>query len=228
VGTLLLVVSACSPATAPPTSTAVSPSSTTTSAPPRTTTTTIDTREGEPACLERARFGEPTESPYLLPFPPGTQYKVTQTYCVPGGGHRNQLAYDFNLPIGADVLAARSGLVINIREDSPDDGQGQGEHNFIFIQHDDGTVAFYAHLQLNGVLVDVGDEVEAGQLIALSGNSGLTGRPHLHFGVYQSAALQEGYDVPVNFRNTSYPLDDWGGLRQGGVYLAEKDPGLPS
>jgi murein DD-endopeptidase MepM/ murein hydrolase activator NlpD len=178
--------------------------------------------------LRRARFEDPTKSLYLLPFPVGARYKVTQTYCFPGGGHHNQLAYDFNVPIGADVVASRSGTVINLREDSPDDGRGDGEHNFVFIQHEDGTVAFYAHLKHEGALVGVGDEVVAGQRIALSGNSGLTGSPHLHFGVYRSSLLQEGHDVPVNFRNTSYPLDAWGGLRQGGVYLAEEDPGLPS
>jgi murein DD-endopeptidase MepM/ murein hydrolase activator NlpD len=227
-GAILIAASACqadvTTTTSPPT---VEPPPSTTSTRPETTTT-VDTREGEPACLQRAQFGDPAESPYLLPFPPGARYKVTQTYCFPGGGHRNQLAYDFNMPIGADVVAARSGVVINVREDSPDDGRGNGEHNFVFIQHTDGTVAFYAHLQRNGVVVDVGDAVESGQLIASSGNSGLTGSPHLHFGVYQSSALQEGHDVPVNFRNTSYPLDAWGGLRKGGVYLAEEDPGPPS
>jgi len=40
--------------------------------------------------------------------------------------------------------------------------------------------------------------------------------------------MQEGHDVPVNFRNTDYPLDGWGGLRKGGVYEAQEDPGLPA
>lgn len=223
---LLLTSAACQSENAsPPTALAAPPTTTTTES---STTTTADTREGEPGCLLRAEFGDRTQSQYILPFPVGARYKVTQTYCFPTGGHRNQLAYDFKMPIGAEVVAARGGMVVDLRQDSPDSGMGDGEHNFVFIQHADGTVAFYAHLKQNGVLVGVGDTVETGEVIALSGNSGLTGLPHLHFGVYQSMSLQEGKDVPVNFRNTDYPLDDWGGLRRGGVYEAQEDPGLPT
>ena len=54
------------------------------------------------------------------------------------------------------------------------------------IEHPDGTVAFYAHLMQESVVVGVGQQVARGELIALSGNSGATGGlPHLHFGVYQ-------------------------------------------
>jgi hypothetical protein len=60
--------------------------------------------------------------------------------------------------------------------------------------------------------VEAGDEVEAGEFIAFAGNSGLTGGPHLHFGVYQDWPPQEGYDVPVNFRNASGQHDSRCGL----------------
>ena len=223
---LLLTATACQSQNASPTT--ALPTLPTTATTTLSTTTTADTRDGEPDCLRRAEFEDRAHSQYILPFPVGARYKVTQTYCVATGSHRNQLAYDFKMPIGAEVVAAREGMVVDLRQDSPDDGRGYGEHNFVFIQHADGTVAFYAHLKQNGLLVEVGDKVESGQVIALSGNSGLTGRPHLHFGVYRSVVLQEGHDVPVNFRNTDYPLDDWGGLRQGGVYEAQADPGLPA
>ena len=103
-------------------------------------------------------------------------------------------------------------MVRGIKDDSPDDGQGYGEHNYVFIQHEDGTLAFYAHLMQDGVEVEVGDEVEAGDFIAYAGNSGLTGGPHLHFGVYQYYPPHEGDDVPVNFRNASGQHDSRGGL----------------
>ncbi len=118
------------------------------------------------------------------------------------------------------MLAAHGGVVMDIREDSPDDGQGEGRHNRVFIQHDDGTVAFYAHLQQHGVEVEPGDAVAIGQFIAWNGNSGLTGGPHLHFGVYQSWPPTEGFDVPVNFRNADGPLDERGGLIMGGTHTA--------
>jgi len=177
-------------------------------------------------CLERAVFGDPAESPYILPFNVGDRHLVTQSYCISGGGHANQLAYDFNMAIGVDVLAARGGVVLETKDSSPDDGQGEGDHNYVFIQHEDGTVAFYAHLRRGSVVVAVGEEVEAGQLIAASGNSGLTGRPHLHFGVYQGWPPREGYDVPVNFCNAHGPLDPRRGLMTDRVYEAESWDGV--
>jgi murein DD-endopeptidase MepM/ murein hydrolase activator NlpD len=162
--------------------------------------------------LERAVFGSPADSGYVLPYAPGEEYYLSQSYCFSEGGHRNQLAYDFDMPIGALVLAARAGIVKDVKEDSPDTGLGYGQHNYVFIQHEDGTVAFYAHLMLDGVEVEVGDEVSAGDFIAYAGNSGLTGHPHLHFGVYQAWPPQEGEDVPVNFRNASGQHDSHGGL----------------
>lgn len=172
-------------------------------------------------CLERAVFRDPAESPYTLPFHVGNRHLVTQSYCISGGGHANQLAYDFNVAIGVDVLAARGGVVLDTKDSSPDDGQGQGDHNYVFIQHEDGTVAFYAHLRHGSVVVEEGERVEAGQRIAASGNSGLTGRPHLHFGVYQGWPPREGHDIPVNFRNARGPLDPRNGLMTDRVYAAE-------
>jgi murein DD-endopeptidase MepM/ murein hydrolase activator NlpD len=181
-------------------------------------------RDKQPlACMERAVFGEPSESAYILPYPVGASYRLMQGYCYPKGGHRNQLAYDFEMSVGAQVIAARAGLVMEVRSDLPDDGKQpeSGQHNHIMIKHDDGTVAFYAHLKQDSILVKAGDRVSQGQPIAASGNSGNTqGMPHLHFGVYQSWPAIEGFDVPVNFRNAEGPLDERRGLRPGGFFKA--------
>jgi len=144
-----------------------------------------------------------------------------QGYCYPHGGHRDQLAYDFEMPVGTPVIAARAGVVMKVRADLPDDGKTpqSGQHNHIMIRHEDGTVAFYAHLKQNSLYVDVGDRVSQGQVIAHSGNSGNTqGMPHLHFGVYETWSAMEGFDVPVNFRNAEGTLDPRGGLRPGGYF----------
>jgi murein DD-endopeptidase MepM/ murein hydrolase activator NlpD len=175
------------------------------------------------ACMERAVFGEPSQSPYILPYPVGSFYRLMQGYCYPKGGHRNQLAYDFETPVGTQVIASRSGLVMQVRSDLPDDGKQPqpGQHNHIMIKHDDGTVAFYAHLKQNSIIVKVGDYVSQGQPIAESGNSGNTqGLPHLHFGVYESWPAKEGFDVAVNFRNAEGTLDQRNGLRPGGHFKA--------
>jgi murein DD-endopeptidase MepM/ murein hydrolase activator NlpD len=174
-------------------------------------------------CLERAVFGDPAQSPYILPYPVGATFRLMQGYCYSKGGHRNQLAYDFETPMGTPVIAARSGLVMKIRSDVPDDGKQpeSGQHNHIMIRHDDDTVAFYAHLKRDSILVKVDDQVSQGQPIAASGNSGNTqGFPHLHFGVYQGWPAQEGFDVPVNFRNAEGAHDQRKGLRPGGYFKA--------
>jgi murein DD-endopeptidase MepM/ murein hydrolase activator NlpD len=220
------------PVTVAPVPAATAPATTGTTAaasgpidPPTTTavaaaTFVPDGVDPDSPCLERAVFGDPGDSPYRLPFHVGEWYLVTQSYCLSAGGHRNQLAYDFGMPIGRDVLAARAGVVRDVRQDSPDDGRGRGEHNYVFVEHNDGTVAFYAHLMQDSVVVAVGDTVAAGDVMASSGNSGLTGTPHLHFGVYRWWPPQEGFDVPVSFANASGRLDARGGLIEGLVYEA--------
>jgi hypothetical protein len=171
-------------------------------------------------CLDRAVFGDPDSSDYILPFPVGASYPVYQSYCFPAGGHRCQLAYDFTIPIGDPVVAARAGVVRQVKDDSPDDGQSVGEHNCVFIEHDDGTTAFYAHLMQHSVTVTPGDTVEVGEQFARSGNSGYSDEPHLHIGIYEDYPTVEGYDLPFNFRNADGPLDARGGLIRGEVYTA--------
>jgi murein DD-endopeptidase MepM/ murein hydrolase activator NlpD len=184
-----------------------------------------DDNPAEPSgsCADRAVFGAAANSEYILPFQVGESYTISQSYCQPLTGHSNQLAYDFEMPIGDDIVAARAGVVRMERDDVPDDGDGTDPtyHNNIYIEHDDGSVAFYAHLQQNSVVVQVGDTVVVGQRIAASGNSGNTGGlPHLHFGVYQDWPPQEGEDVAINFRNADGPLDSRGGLEVGATYTA--------
>ena len=172
-------------------------------------------------CMERAVFGEPSESPYILPYPVGSSYRLMQGYCYPKGGHREKLAYDFETPVGSQVIASRGGLVMKVRGDHPDDGRqpDPGQHNHVMIKHDDGTVGFYAHLKQNSILVNLGDRICQGQPIAQSGNSGNTkGLPHLHFGVYQRWPAVETFDVPINFRNAEGIIDKRGGLRPGGFF----------
>jgi murein DD-endopeptidase MepM/ murein hydrolase activator NlpD len=138
---------------------------------------------------------------------------------VPTGGHRQQQAYDFLIPIGDTIVASRAGVVREIREDSPDDGQGS-KHNYVMIEHLDGTVGFYAHLMQYGILVEVDETIEAGQAIALAGHSGTTDVVHLHFGVYNSYPPTEGYDRAINFKNMEGPVDCRNGLVNGATYLA--------
>jgi murein DD-endopeptidase MepM/ murein hydrolase activator NlpD len=113
---------------------------------------------------------------------------------------------------------------MKVHGDLPDDGRQpeSGQHNHIMIKHDDGTVAFYAHLKQGSIVVKVGERVSQGQRIGESGNSGNTqGQPHLHFGVYESWPAVEGFDVAVNFRNAEGALDKRNGLRPGCYFRAK-------
>jgi len=158
-------------------------------------------------------FPDQESSQYILPYEPGTSHKVyatTEHYRASNGGV-GQYAVDFIMPIGTKIMASRGGVVVSKRESFVDGNNVDLEENYIFIQHDDGTVARYFHLTHNGALVEEGQKVTAGELIGLSGNTGQSGGPHLHFDVQSCGpnlppnynSLPCGQTVPVSFKNTT-------------------------
>jgi murein DD-endopeptidase MepM/ murein hydrolase activator NlpD len=158
-------------------------------------------------------------SPYVLPYEPGQSFVVGGGNC--GGGHRlgtwEQYAYDIQMPIGTRLVAARDGEVIRVEERFANGTRISGQENGIEVRHTDGTIAGYWHLTTNGALVEVGDRVEQGQIIALSGDSGNSLLPHLHFEVLQGCSFFCS-SIPVTFRNTRpHPR----GLIKGESYRAE-------
>ena len=74
--------------------------------------------------------------------------------------------------------------------------------NIVRILHDDGTHAVYAHLNWNSIRVQPGDEVERGQYIADSGNTGFSSGPHLHFAVLRNVGMRIE-SVPVVFEGAN-------------------------
>ena len=119
------------------------------------------------------------------------------------------------MPIGTDILAARDGSVLLVEERFQNATRVAGQENDINVLHDDGSIAGYVHLTTNGALVDVGDTVRRGDRIGLSGDSGSSTEPHLHFHVQ---ACYGCATVPVVFRNTRpHP----NGLVTGESYRAE-------
>lgn len=124
---------------------------------------------------------------YRLPYKTGESYRVVQGY-FGQQSHAGERALDFDMEEGTEVVAARAGKVVAIKEDSdqgcPSDACAQSG-NYVRIFHDDGTFADYYHLEKDGALVAPGDEVMAGDVIGLSGNTGWSSGPHLHFIVYR-------------------------------------------
>ncbi len=118
----------------------------------------------------------------------------------------NRYALDFATPPGTPVLAARAGVVMQVEQRHAGNGQDRArdaaQANFIRILHDDGSMALYAHLAEHGALVRQGQQVTAGQRIGLSGNTGFSTAPHLHFAVQANRGMQL---VSLKFRMQGVP-----------------------
>ncbi|MFG2630067.1 M23 family metallopeptidase [Streptomyces sp. NPDC048473] len=84
---------------------------------------------------------------------------------------------DFAVPIGTKVEAAHSGTVVKAGPNGGGDGPAYG--NAIVISHGNGTYSQYAHL--SRIDVHIGQTVKTGEKIALSGNTGNSSGPHVHF-----------------------------------------------
>jgi murein DD-endopeptidase MepM/ murein hydrolase activator NlpD len=137
---------------------------------------------------------------YSLPFAKGTAHRVWQGY-QSLFSHYGNFAIDFKMPQGTAVYAARGGVVIAVKEDETRGGVGKkyvGTENGIVIRHSDGSHAHYLHLQYNGALVNVGDTVRQGQQIGLSGSTGFSAFPHLHFEVTKGPQKAKA-EIPVRF-----------------------------
>ena len=179
---------------------------------------TEEQAELNPDCVARAAFRNPVNSPYILPFPVGKEHFLSQTYCFAASTHSNEYSYDFDIPLGEEIIAARAGEVVEVVEHFPND-QPWPDNNRLHIRHADGTVAGYLHVAQDSVVPGVGDRVAQGQVIALSAMSG-TILPHLHFMVYRDFPAVEGQDVSVNFRNALGPIDERYGLIHAQTYKA--------
>ena len=143
--------------------------------------------------------GHPSARPQDVEYLPPLRQPRSRIDQGFGGGfshtdEQNRYALDFAADIGTTVVAARAGTVMQVESDFSKAGLKQekygGRANFVRILHDDGTMGLYAHLKLDGVLVRVGQHVQAGQQIGLSGNTGFTTGPHLHFAVQVNRGMQ--------------------------------------
>jgi murein DD-endopeptidase MepM/ murein hydrolase activator NlpD len=110
---------------------------------------------------------------------------------------------------GTRVRAARGGVVA-FASDGSTIGGGvpafKEDGNVSLVVHDDGTVALYGHLRFAGAWKNVGERLDAGDLLALSGNTGFSTGPHLHFQVMRPTKDGAYETLPVRFRGASGPL----------------------
>ncbi|HUW92777.1 MAG TPA: M23 family metallopeptidase [Bacteroidales bacterium] len=114
--------------------------------------------------------------PYIRPvnvtMPIGDGFKFREHHPVLGTP-RWHYGQDFRCPIGTKVYATGAGMVY--QADNENDGYG----NKMIIDHGYGYRSLYGHL--SKFVVKPGQKVKRGDLIAYSGNTGLTSGPHLHY-----------------------------------------------
>ena len=161
-------------------------------------------------------------SPYRLPFEYDKSIAVAQGQESTGdyashnsGNALNRYGIDFAVFFGTKILAARSGKVVKVVENNHlgcANSSCSGQNNEILIEHMDGIVKTYSqylHLDYNSACVVVGQMVSQGDVIGLTGNTGWSAGPHLHFAVLNST---KNASIPFNFAdvqsNNGVPIAD--------------------
>jgi hypothetical protein len=151
---------------------------------------------------------------YELPFETAKRYRVSQGY---NGkfSHRGVNAIDFSLDVGEKVFAARGGIVYKVEDrhsKACNHSSCQEYNNFITVYHSDGTFSEYSHLKQHGVQVNAGQEIQAGDFIGYSGNTGWSSGPHLHFVVYKYNKRGQRETLKTRFKTS-----------EGDVFLQENE-----
>lgn len=152
--------------------------------------------------LQKGKSKDDSSFIYQLPYEKNKTHVLVQGY-FSSYTHKNRAALDFKMKKGTKICAARDGIVVRLKED----GKQGGSHvkyrsygNYVVIQHDDSSRTGYWHLQYNGVMVEVGDTVKQGQVIGLSGRTGYTFFPHLHFIVWRSDGKGKWTQIGTRFQ----------------------------
>ena len=142
--------------------------------------------EAVPKIVERGTIVPPT---YIKPISGG---RLTSNFGYRKRPTKGASTYhkgvDWAVSTGTPVYASSGGTVVKA-------SWGSGYGNVVYINHPDGKQTRYGHL--SKILVTVGQKVKQGDLIAKSGNTGVSTGPHLHFEI-----LVNGVQVnPLNYLN---------------------------
>jgi hypothetical protein len=181
--------------------------------------------------LDRNVYPPREESPYLLPWPGGVTWNCGQgNWGIVTHRDKGCYSWDFPMPIGSPICAARDGEVILVMDQNDgsvnpllSNDMGKNPGNGIQIRHADGTIAVYWHIRKGGARVTKGQRVKQGDVIAESGNVGYTTSPHLHFSVYSSNYM-DFRSIPISFRD----VDFLGGIPRLGLRYTSGNRPLPS
>jgi len=108
---------------------------------------------------------------------------------------------DFRAPVGTEVYVTGNGTVLET-------GRNSGLGNYIVIDHGYGIRTVYGHLSRTNVIQ--GRQVKRGDLIGLSGNTGLSSGPHLHYEIIQFGR----YRNPIYFFNNDMTTEEYNEMIQ--------------
>ncbi|MCX4528562.1 MULTISPECIES: M23 family metallopeptidase [unclassified Streptomyces] len=146
--------------------------------------------KAERDAAERAAREEERKRLNTFVAPVDGSYVSTQYHA--GGGmwsSGSHTGIDFHAASGTSVHAVGAGTVVEA-------GYGGAYGNNVVIKHNDGTYTQYGHM--SSLSVSVGQQVTPGQQIGLSGSTGNSSGPHLHFEARTGA--QYGSDIdPVSY-----------------------------
>lgn len=157
------------------------------------------------ACIPGAAWDEGACRPYTsplheIPFKEGFEARVTQGFHGYRSHHSDQpYSVDFKCEEGEPIVASRDGVVWEIKEDSDSgcsDPTCLPQENYVILDHGDGTYTLYNHLLFKGALVEPGEQVCAGEVIGLCGNTGYSDGSHLHFSLLDASR----HTVPFRFQ----------------------------
>lgn len=159
---------------------------------------TISDRSGE---WKREIDHFPGISPVNVKFRLGDGYKWRTIHPVLGTARMHN-GQDFEVPYGTSVYATGDGKIIESGWNSG------GFGNCIVIDHGYGFQTVYGHL--SNIKVVKGQNVKRGDLIGISGSTGLSSGPHLHYQVEQFGK----HENPVNFFNNDVSADEYNDMIQ--------------
>lgn len=152
-------------------------------------------------------IGDPKINPgqqlYQWPVDSGSCPRISQGFNGRFSHNKesSQYAVDIALSVGTPIVAARKGVVVNVKDDYHMGGVNDfflDKGNYVSILHEDGTFALYGHILLGTAAVKPGDKVNAGTVLAKSGSSGFSSGPHLHFVVYKNKGFAQS-SIPFKF-----------------------------
>lgn len=108
-------------------------------------------------------------------------------------------------PASGKVVAVQDGMVDNRPWMETNTANPFGNHVVIDVGH--GEYAVVAHFKKDSIRVAKGDEMTSGQVLGLTGNSGNSSEPHIHFHVQDAAKVESGGSVGIPVRFENYEAD---------------------